>query len=609
MCGIAGYRGPNPPADEAVRRTLALMRRRGPDDQSARRFPLSSAEITLLHARLSIIDLVAASNQPLQVGNGWIVYNGELYNYVELRAALEAEGVTFRTKSDTEVLVRVLLQWGWQGLDRCEGMWAFAFHDAASGKLILSRDRFGEKPLFLRRGEQGELWFGSEPKFIASLSGKPLAPNADHVARFLVNGYKALYKSNHTFFKDVEELKPGYVLEIDADGRTREFPYWKPKLGPEADMSFQEAVAGTRERLIRSMEMRMRADVPLAFCMSGGVDSNACISIASRVLGQKVRGFTIVNTDERYEEQDIIAAAVDELDVDHTEVHLSTKGFREGMIDLVKHHDAPVYTISYYVHWLLQRAISSAGYRISISGTAADELFTGYYDHHNFYLAAVADDSDLHGRSLGAWRKHIAPLVRNPFLKDPDIFRKLPLERRHIFLDADVFAGFLTRPWHEAFAETVYTEVPLRNRMLNELFHESIPVILHEDDSNAMFYSVENRSPFLDRDLFEFSTQIPTHHLIRDGAAKAVLREAIRGIAPDVVVNNRRKVGFNAPIQDLVDTDDPETRKWILADGPIYELVDRDKIITLMSDDRLSNSRSKLLFSFLSSRIFLDACA
>lgn len=609
MCGIAGYHGPRPPTDQAVTRTLGLMRRRGPDDQSARRFEFHGTETTLLHARLSIIDLVAASNQPFNADEGWIIFNGELYNYIEVRARLEAEGVRLRTRSDTEVLLRAMLQWGWRGLDCCEGMWAFAFYDEGSGRLTLCRDRFGEKPLFLRRGENNEVWFGSEPKFIAALSERPLTPNKNHVLRFLVNGYKSLYKTEATFFHDIQELKPGHILEIEADGTTREFPYWNPRLGPEADMSFQEAVAGTRERLIRSMELRIRADVPLAFCMSGGVDSNACISIARRILGQEVRGFTIVNTDERYEEMGIVNQVVAELGVDHTEVHLSKKNFVEGMVALVKHHDAPVYTISYYVHWLLQQAISAAGFRISISGSAADELFTGYYDHHIFYLAAVAEDRDLHCRSLAAWQQHIAPIVRNPFLSDPDVFRRTPLERRHIYLDADVFASFLTRPWREPFFEAIYTEVPLRNRMLNELFHESVPVILHEDDANAMYYSVENRSPFLDRELFEFSMQIPTRYLIRDGAAKAILREAIRGITPDVVVDNRRKVGFNAPIQDLLDTSDPQIRDWMLSDSPIFDLIKRDDIEELMSSERLSNSRSKLLFNFLSSRIFLDSYA
>jgi asparagine synthase (glutamine-hydrolysing) len=609
MCGIAGYRGRQPPSDEAIQRTLLLMRRRGPDNQSARRYRQHDSEVTLLHARLSIIDPVAASNQPFCASNGSIILNGELYNYIEMREALEAEGVEFRTRSDTEVLLQVMIRWGWQGLDRCEGMWAFAFHDSSNGRLILVRDRFGEKPLYFRRGEIGELWFGSEPKFISSLSGRKLVPNRSHVMRFLINGYKSLYKGSETFFEDIEELRPGHVLEIDAAGHQRYFPYWIPKFGPEADLSFQEAAAGARERLIRSMELRTRADVPLAFCMSGGIDSTACVSIARRMLGQEVHGFTIVNTDERYEEQDMVHASIAELGVHHSEVRLSKDGFREGITALVRHHDAPVLTISYYAHWLLQRAISSAGYRISISGTAADELFTGYYDHHAFYLAEVSNDPELYARSLAAWHAHIAPIVRNPFLQEPQLFQKRPMERRHIYLDADVFLSLLTRPWYEAFVETIYTPSLLRNRMLNELFHESVPVVLHEDDANAMYYSVENRSPFLDRELFEFTTTIPIHHLIRDGAAKAVLREAIRGIAPDAVVDNRRKVGFNAPIQDLLNITEPTTREWVLADGPIFDLVDRNRIESLMGDNPLSNSRSKLLFSFVSSRLFLDAYA
>src|SRR5262249_52115199 len=164
----------------------------------------------------------------------------------------------------------------------------------------------------------------------------------------------------------------------------------------------------------------------------------------------------------------------------------------------------------------------------------------------------------------------------------------------------------LTKSWSEEFREETYAQGLLRNRMLNELFHESVPVILHEDDLNAMAYSIENRSPFLDRRLFEFANRIPTRHLVHRGYAKSVLRDGMRGIVPDVVLDSHRKVGFNAPIEDLLPLDDPDCRAGILADSPVFGLVKRGAIEQMLDNRPLPNSRSKFLFGFLAVKSFLE---
>jgi asparagine synthase (glutamine-hydrolysing) len=340
--------------------------------------------------------------------------------------------------------------------------------------------------------------------------------------------------------------------------------------------------------------------------MSGGVDSIALISIAKRMFGYDVHGFTIVNTDARYEESDMVDLSVRELGVRHTAVPMTTSNFLSGLRDLIRYHDAPVYTVTYYAHWLLMRSISEAGYKISISGTAADELFSGYYDHHLAYLHEVRKDQPLHANSLAAWQQHIKPVVRNPYLSNPNLFIENSDFRDHIFLDSDSFAKYLKFKWNEPFSETRYTDSLLRNRMLNELLHESVPVILHEDDLNSMYYSIENRSPFLDRNLVEFCNTIPTQHLIRDGKAKAVLREAVRGIAPNAIVDNRRKVGFNAPILDFLDLKDSSVREYLLNDSVIFDYISKSKIETLLAKSNLPNSESKFLFYFLNCKMFLE---
>ena len=484
-------------------------------------------------------------------------------------------------------------------------MWAFGVYSERDGSLTLCRDRFGEKPLFLYRDATG-LYFASEVKFIVALLGRRLNVNFNHMRRYLVNGYKALYKGRETFFEGLEELRSGHMLRINADGTESARPYWRPRIAIDDGMSYADAVGGARDRLMRSVELRLRADVPLAFCMSGGVDSNALISIAKRCFGYDVHGFTLVNDDARYEEQDMIDCAVRELGVRHTSIPVTTDRFLERLRELVRYHDAPVYTITYYAQWMLQEAIARAGYRISVSGTAADEIFSGYYDHHLAYLQEVSGAPAAHTAARAAWIEHIQPIVRNPHLRNPDLFVDAPGFRDHVFMDADGFSEYLTAPWSEAFSETHYSDHLLRNRMLNEIFHEATPVILHEDDLNAMYFSVENRSPFLDRDLFEFCNSIPTRHLIRDGRAKAVLRDALARIGPGEVMQNRRKVGFNAPIYSYLDVNDRAVRAELLRDSPVYGMIRRDRIERLLAKADLPNSESKFVFYFLNCKLFLE---
>jgi asparagine synthase (glutamine-hydrolysing) len=586
---------------------MRQMRRRGPDDQQYQQWRNSSGRrCALVHSRLSIIDCEPRSNQPFTIGRKTIVFNGELYNYREIRAELVAGGFSPRTHSDTEILLAAIERLGWESLDRMEGMWALAVYDAQDGSLTLCRDRFGEKPLqFYRQGD--DVYFGSQAKFVFELLGRRLPVDADHIRRFLVNGYKSLYKqSGATFFAGLEEVPPGTLVRFDRDGVPSRRRYWQPVAQIDPDMTYEQAVEGARQRLLRAVELRLRSDAPIAFCLSGGVDSNALASIARREFGYDVHGFTVVNTDARYEEQAIIQQVVRELGIRHTEIQLDTSDFLTKLSRLVDYHDAPVYTLSSYAGWLLMEAIAQRGYRVSVSGVAADELFTGYYDHHLQYLAEVHEQESLHQQALHGWQREVQPWVRNPYLSNPQLFIDDPNCRDHIYLHADRFAGRLVDPFGEPFTEARYTPGLLRNRMLNELFHEATPVILHEDDLNSMYHSIENRSPFLDRELFAFCNRIPTRHLVRDGHAKVVLRDAMRGIVPDVVLDNGRKVGFNAPIDAFLDLASPVARETILADGPIYDYVRRDAIEGLLDQQGFANSESKFLFYFLNCQMFLQ---
>ena len=607
MCGIAGFIGRTPIGQDRIDRALALMRNRGPDKQIGVAFQHRGLEVALLHSRLSIIDLADRADQPFTLGDCTLVFNGEIYNYIELRRELAALGVAFTTESDTEVLLQSYLTWGTACVDRMEGMWAFAIFDRRNGTLFLSRDPFGEKPLYVQEAPEG-FYFGSEIKFIQALGKAPLSVNLRHIRRFLVNGYKALYKTEDTFFDEIRQIDQATNLSIDRDSKVEEWRYWQPAFDPRP-MSLGEAVAGARDRLLRSMALRLRADVPIAFCLSGGVDSSSLASIAGKVLGYDVTTFSIIESDERYNEFGNVNATIADLGCRHHLLPIPQAGAYDRLARLVGYHDAPLYTITYYIKSFMTQAMAENDFRVSVSGVAADELFTGYYDHHNLFLYDMRDHPAFQQR-LADWRTHIGGIVRTPYLKDPELYLKDPSCRAHIYLNNDMFNAVMREPFAEPFVEMNYAPTALHNRMINQVRHENIPQIMHEEDLDAMHYSIENRSPFLDRELLSFAYSMPTEHLIRDGYGKYVLRQAMDGILNDKVRNDRHKKGFNASIASLFDLNAALTRAQFLDDGPIFELVDRDRMVRFYDDalalNQIPNSISKFMFSFLNCRIFLE---
>jgi asparagine synthase (glutamine-hydrolysing) len=605
MCGIAGYIGKKRVSDTAVEACLGRMQRRGPDDSAVRRFEAGDSQVVLLHSRLSIFDLDPRSNQPMTVGKMTGIFNGAIYNFVELKQELAAAGSRFETTSDTEVLLALLDRDGWPALDRAEGMWALAVWDAQSRSLTLTRDRFAEKPLYVFRTPDG-IYFGSEAKFIFALMQTRPPVNHDQLRRFIVNGYRSIYKTGQQFYEGLDEIQPGTTLTIGADLRERKQRYWTPQYRPDPAMTYDDAVAGVRRQLIESVGLRLRGDVPLAYLLSGGVDSNAIVGIARKHFNRDVHAYTVVNADERYDEKTMVESAVRDLGIRHTAIPVTAADFLGQLEKLINYHDAPIFTITYYVQWLLMKQVAADGYRIALSGTGADELLTGYYDYFLLHLAELKGTPD-YADALAGWRKQVQPEVRNPYLSNPDLFVDTPDSRDYIYLKNDEFEQYLRTPFHEDFTEEKFSDSMLRNRMMNELFVEGVRVSLHEDDLNSMYFSVENRAPFLDRRLFEFCYTIPNRHLIRNGFNKAVLRDAMRGLAVDRVLDSPRKIGFNAPVMSFLDPNDPAVRDRLLADGPVFDIIRRDRIEDMLSKTELLNSESKFLFNFVNVRLFMDS--
>ena len=243
------------------------------------------------------------------------------------------------------------------------------------------------------------------------------------------------------------------------------------------------------------------------------------------------------------------------------------------------------------------KEISKKGFKVSISGTGADEIFTGYYDHYNLYAYQVKKNKIYNTRINNFWNRNIKKYVRNPYLRNLKLYYKNKNFRDHVYLNNKLFSTYLHDSWRENFKEKKFTSDILKNRMLNELFYEAVPVILSEDDNNSMNYSIENRSPFLDIRLLNYVLNLPSKYFMQKGFAKSLLRDSMKNIVNKDILLNPRKVGFNASISENLDL--KKNKDYILSDDKIFEFVKKDEIEKLIKKKELLNSESKFLFNFI----------
>ena len=609
MCGISGYISKtNLIADNGITLTLEMMKRRGPDSKNFFKKSYDSKQIALLHSRLNIIDLSSRANQPYYDENFIIVFNGEIYNYLEIKSKLKNKNYIFKTNSDTEVLIKSFQEYGEKCVDHFIGMWAFAIWDIKKKQLFLSRDPFGEKPLYYYIDENG-FFFVSEIKFIKSLCKKNFKINKNQIQNNIFLGYKSLNKTNSSFYKDIISLEGSSNLLVDLNLNLNKKRYWKPKLNIDHNMSANDAVYEVKNKLTKSLELRMRSDVPIAFCLSGGVDSSLLASHAKKTFDKEISTFSIIDKDPRYDESENIKHIIDDLKCKHELIKIdnSENIFFDRLKMLTKYHDGPIATLSYYVHSFLSENISKNNYRVAISGTGADELFTGYYDHFLLHFEALQGTKYLDS-NINSWTKFILPKIRNPYLQNSNLYIEDP-ENRDLVYEKNLGVyqySISTFDWK--FTEENYCDELLRKRMMNELFHEVVPVILKHDDLNSMHYSIENRSPYLDRDLLEFTLTIPPHLLIANGLQKKILRDSGEGVLSDKVRLSKQKKGFNASINSIINFNNTNIMDLIFdTSSPIAEYVDLVKLRKDLDIKSIPNHLSKLIFSIISTNFFLES--
>ena len=326
MCGIAGYLGKRRFDTKEIEKIIATMYRRGPDSSGFKEISYERNFLSLFFSRLNIIDDNDRANQPFKYKDKYLIFNGEIYNHLEIKSELKNKGYFFKTQSDTEVLIKALDYWGESGIKKLEGMWSFFFYDCTKKKGILCRDRFGEKPLFYYH-KNNEFIFSSETKTLKRILNKKLSLNKNKVSDFLNNGYRALHKNNSSFFKEIQEFPRGSYF-IFENKKIIKKNYWEIKYKENED-SENSSFKKIKECLLKAIEIRLRSDFPIAFFLSGGIDSSSLVFIAKKYFNYNINTFSIVGTDNKFDESKEINYSSKILGSKHTNlrIKLSKKKF------------------------------------------------------------------------------------------------------------------------------------------------------------------------------------------------------------------------------------------------------------------------------------------
>ena len=614
MCGIAGYFGKKNITKDFLDSTLNCLINRGPDGCENLYLKTSNkTNLNLVFTRLAIIDLHNRAMQPMHYKNYILTLNGEIYNYKSLRESIETDHgpQIWESTGDVEVALRHIYFNGIKGIKDFDGMFSIALFDKEKEYLYLARDYFGEKPLYILQDEDG-IYFGSEPKAIWALQGKQNNVNHNKIVNFLVNGYKSLFKDNEDFFEGLERVNPGFIETINLNHSVdRKKESYNPKEQLKAinqkNITRSDIVENVRKIVKDAVGKRLESDVPLAVCLSGGVDSSLIAAIAKRDFGVSLNAYTLVSLDSRYSEAESASRIAKHLELNHVLVNTDPNEFFARLKKLVTYHESPISTISYYVQSYLMEKIHQDGFKVSLMGTGADEIFSGYYDHHLLYLAELhSKNKSLYQEAQTAWRHKILPLVRNPLYRNDNLYITEPNSREHIYEGSHEMQKISRIKARTLFEEENLANSLLRNRMLNELFFEVIPVILHEDDRNSMMYSVENRSPYLSYNLLEYMLSIKDEHLIHNGLTKSLLREAFEDYLPKDLLMSPKKIGFNASFVELCDLNSIEFQSFMDDDSTFWKIVNKLEVSKILSKLGESDLYNKSAFNIVSAKMFHD---
>ncbi len=647
MCGIFGWLTPGKQTDRG-RTYLAVsqQRHRGPDDEgyvladlaSGRCVPaggpdtpsslnlpsleaaeLPTADGVLGFRRLSIHDLSPAGHQPMSSAEGklWIAFNGEVYNFVELRAELEGFGYTFQTGSDTEVVLRAYQHWGEACFPRFNGMWAIALLDlrtTGQPKLTLVRDRCGVKPLFYTIRDQS-IAFASELKSLLKLPGDK-QPDAVAVSNFLAWNRLPNQREGHTFIKDHPILPPGAMLHWTPQGVRLERWWDLPAAPTEELLPEEEAVSRLRELLTDAVRLRLRADVKVGSCLSGGVDSSIIVGMAHDMLkaqGEQALQHTVSAVYHEagpFNEIEHIEKVLKPLEANGLYTYPDAQNLVEEFDKLVWHQEEPFPSTSIYAQWCVMRLAKESGVTVLLDGQAADELFAGYRPYQTHFQEESAGFRWWNAlRSFGSIRAETGETPWKPLLAGlalSSVPKKLAttlVKARYLqelknagkYLKPDVQRDLLERVRDPESAESYpWRRVgdSLDSHLRGLVSHFVLPTLLRYEDRNSMAWSIEARVPFTDYRVVEFAfSQSLAKLKIMKGWSKWCLRKAGEGYAPKDILWRKDKMGFGTPEQLWMQSLIKAKAAEVLAGSPVEAYIEGSLLGELLASDKLGNPK------------------
>jgi asparagine synthase (glutamine-hydrolysing) len=547
VCGIFGainrtgfFDGPD--FDRFVALTN-LVAYRGPDDCGHLPLTLKPVDsrrerlfdVFLGNRRLSIIDLSSSGHMPMSDGKGcWITYNGEIFNDLELRRELETRGHTFRTGTDTEVVLHVYAEYGESGFDRLNGMWAFAIVDSRARKVVLSRDRFSIKPLYLFKSN-GELYFGSEIKQLLPLL-PALELNAGAMTAYLAQGL--LDHDVETFFRGITRVPPrtNVIISLDSD-TIEERQYWRFESTGSTSASSKDLIEEFRALFFDSVRIRLRSDVKVGVLLSGGLDSSAVTTAVRQVGGEQLQTYSIVSEHEGYDERRFIDV-MREAGVPNRKVTFRVGDVLDCLERVLYYSDEPVAEFSVIAQYQLFAAIKNdSDVTVLLSGQGGDETLLGYLKFFFFHVQLLL--------KAGKYLDAIELLARSALHRTALTQFRMSEARRYLQHDR---RGIWQTMLRDSQRAPVWQCGDIRSRQIADICHYSVPALTHYEDRNSGAHSLEVRHPFLDHRLVNFVVNLPTELKIHRGWTKYILRAALPEM-PAALRWRRDKQGFLVPEQ------------------------------------------------------------
>lgn len=568
MCGIAGIFDPSlksygqgvegggeaHPLRRDVGKMTSALHHRGPDAMGV----WTQGPAALGCARLSILDLSEAGNQPMSLdGRLWIVHNGEIYNYVELRRQLEGR-YQFRTGTDTEVILAAFDRWGEECLERFNGMFAFVIWDAKKRTAFGARDRLGIKPLYYcLHPESGRVAFGSEIRSLRTLDWCRVEVNPQMLFDFLLD--RVSDHTAETMYDGVLQMKPGTKFRWSAEGGFSVSRYWE--FLPAAD-GYVEDEAAVKSRFSELFEdavaLQLRADVPVGCMLSGGLDSSSLFCAASRKakgLGREIYSFS-TRTSPLTGENAMIDLFVKGREGFHREDFIADADFQADIEDLIRAQEEPFADGSMLAHFRLMREVRNSGVKVILSGQGGDEILDGYYSGIWYFLASLIRRGEVgkfvrgaagFSERYGFSRRFVIfqALTRVGLRWMSDFYVESAFRMRAGWISSDFFEG--CRRGREV-KKAGWPKDPYLRYLKNLVSAFSLPGFLHYEDRNSMFFGVEARVPFLDHRLVEFLGGCSPKIKMKNCETKYLLRSSMRGLVPDQILDRHKKEAFPAPV-------------------------------------------------------------